>query len=308
MGILVVAEPRGGLRRAGATAQIAAGRAAATIPTRRQRARGLPRRGPASCATRFAARRPAARVAPDLTHLGSRRTLAAGTLPMSRGNLAAWIADPHGIKPGVNMPAVKLEPRRAQRHRRLPGGLEMSEAELARNRTRPARHRARRGRARRAAGADLGHAARPDRLALDRRPQDRRPPLPRHRLRLSCCSAALLAVVMRLQLARPESRPHRAGPLQPALHHARHDDDVPVRRAGRCEAVARLPRAADGRHAQHRLPAPERLQLLDLPVRRHLPLVRLRAQHRPRRRLVRLRAARPARNSAPASAPTSGRR
>jgi cytochrome c oxidase subunit II len=47
---------------------------------------------------------------PELTHVGSRRTLAAGTLPMSRGNLAAWIVDPHGIKPGVNMPLVKLDP------------------------------------------------------------------------------------------------------------------------------------------------------------------------------------------------------
>ena len=50
------------------------------------------------------------RVAPDLTHVGSRRYLAAGTLPMSRGNLAAWIVDPHGIKPGVNMPTMKLDP------------------------------------------------------------------------------------------------------------------------------------------------------------------------------------------------------
>jgi len=50
------------------------------------------------------------KVAPDLTHVGSRRYLAAGVLPMSRGNLAAWIVDPHGIKPGVNMPTVKLEP------------------------------------------------------------------------------------------------------------------------------------------------------------------------------------------------------
>jgi len=50
------------------------------------------------------------RVAPDLTHVGGRKSLAAGTLPMSRGNLAAWIVDPHGIKPGVNMPTIKLEP------------------------------------------------------------------------------------------------------------------------------------------------------------------------------------------------------
>ena len=37
-----------------------------------------------------------------------RRYLGAGALPMSRGNLAAWIVDPHGIKPGVNMPTIKL--------------------------------------------------------------------------------------------------------------------------------------------------------------------------------------------------------
>jgi cytochrome c oxidase subunit 2 len=47
-------------------------------------------------------------VAPDLTHIASRQTLAAGTLTMSRGNLAAWIADPQGIKPGSNMPVVAL--------------------------------------------------------------------------------------------------------------------------------------------------------------------------------------------------------
>jgi cytochrome c oxidase subunit II len=50
------------------------------------------------------------RVGPDLTHVGSRRYIGAGILPLSRGNLAAWIVDPHGIKPGVNMPTIKLEP------------------------------------------------------------------------------------------------------------------------------------------------------------------------------------------------------
>ncbi len=48
-------------------------------------------------------------VAPDLTHIASRQTLAAGTLTMSRGNLAAWIADPQGIKPGSHMPVVDLD-------------------------------------------------------------------------------------------------------------------------------------------------------------------------------------------------------
>ena len=49
-------------------------------------------------------------VAPDLTHLAGRATIAAGALPNTRGNLAAWIADPQGIKPGSRMPFVGLEP------------------------------------------------------------------------------------------------------------------------------------------------------------------------------------------------------
>ena len=42
---------------------------------------------------------------PDLTHVGSRLYLGAGTLRNGRGALAAWIADPHVAKPGVRMPA-----------------------------------------------------------------------------------------------------------------------------------------------------------------------------------------------------------
>jgi cytochrome c oxidase subunit 2 len=43
-------------------------------------------------------------VGPDLTHLMSRRTLAAGLLPNTPGNLAGWIANPQALKPGVKMP------------------------------------------------------------------------------------------------------------------------------------------------------------------------------------------------------------
>jgi cytochrome c oxidase subunit 2 len=49
-----------------------------------------------------------ASVAPDLTHVASRKTIAAGTLPMNRAGLYAWIADPQGVKPGNNMPKVGL--------------------------------------------------------------------------------------------------------------------------------------------------------------------------------------------------------
>jgi cytochrome c oxidase subunit II len=48
---------------------------------------------------------------PDLTHLASRRTIAAGTLPNTRGALAGWIVDPQGIKPGAKMPANMINPK-----------------------------------------------------------------------------------------------------------------------------------------------------------------------------------------------------
>ncbi len=48
------------------------------------------------------------RVGPDLTHLRSRFTLAAGTVPNTPGHLAGWILDPHGIKPGNHMPPSGL--------------------------------------------------------------------------------------------------------------------------------------------------------------------------------------------------------
>ena len=48
------------------------------------------------------------RTGPDLTHLASRRTLAAGTLPNTKQDLLAWIADPQSIKPGNKMPKVPL--------------------------------------------------------------------------------------------------------------------------------------------------------------------------------------------------------
>lgn len=50
------------------------------------------------------------RVGPDLTHFGSRKSIASATLPMSRGAIAAWVVDPQGIKPGTNMPNVTIEP------------------------------------------------------------------------------------------------------------------------------------------------------------------------------------------------------
>jgi cytochrome c oxidase subunit 2 len=50
-----------------------------------------------------------ATVGPDLTHLESRATLAAGALANTRANLTAWISHPNAIKPGVHMPAIPLD-------------------------------------------------------------------------------------------------------------------------------------------------------------------------------------------------------
>jgi cytochrome c oxidase subunit 2 len=49
-----------------------------------------------------------ARRAPDLTHLASRETIAAGTLPNTPEDLERWIRDPQKIKPGSNMPPSDL--------------------------------------------------------------------------------------------------------------------------------------------------------------------------------------------------------
>ncbi len=50
------------------------------------------------------------RTGPDLTHVASRRTIAAGTLLNTPGNLGGWVVDPQSIKPGTYMPPNNLEP------------------------------------------------------------------------------------------------------------------------------------------------------------------------------------------------------
>jgi cytochrome c oxidase subunit 2 len=47
-------------------------------------------------------------IGPDLTDIGSRRTLGANTVPNSPGYLAGWIVDSQSIKPGNLMPPVAL--------------------------------------------------------------------------------------------------------------------------------------------------------------------------------------------------------
>jgi len=50
----------------------------------------------------------AGQTGPDLTHLASRRTIAAGARPYSFEALRDWLRDPQTIKPGNHMPQVQL--------------------------------------------------------------------------------------------------------------------------------------------------------------------------------------------------------
>jgi cytochrome c oxidase subunit II len=47
-------------------------------------------------------------VGPDLTHLQTRTTLAADTIPNSKSDLGNWVLDPQHVKPGNKMPALPL--------------------------------------------------------------------------------------------------------------------------------------------------------------------------------------------------------
>jgi len=51
-----------------------------------------------------------ARIGPDLSHFGSRTTLASGILQNTPENLAEWLRDPQAVKPGNKMPTLNLRP------------------------------------------------------------------------------------------------------------------------------------------------------------------------------------------------------
>jgi cytochrome c oxidase subunit 2 len=100
MGLTVIAEPaaafaawRSGQRRAAPPAQGEGPAVFARRCAKCHAVRGTDAAGPDG---------------PDLTHLMSRRTLAAGAAPNTLGGLEGWIANPQGVKPGALMPAAFL--------------------------------------------------------------------------------------------------------------------------------------------------------------------------------------------------------
>jgi cytochrome c oxidase subunit 2 len=107
MGLLVVASPPDEFGR-WRDAQLASAEPPAT--PERQRGHDVFMSRPCMMCHAISGTEAGGRVGPDLTHVASRRTLAAGTLPMGRGPLGAWITDPQGIKPGSHMPNMRIEP------------------------------------------------------------------------------------------------------------------------------------------------------------------------------------------------------
>jgi cytochrome c oxidase subunit 2 len=101
MAFLVIAEPMNQFRQ-----WLAHQRAGAPQPTTavEQRGHDFFMRGPCVMCHTIRGTSAGSRFGPDLTHVRGRQTIAAGTLPTTRGHLAGWISDSQSIKPGNRMP------------------------------------------------------------------------------------------------------------------------------------------------------------------------------------------------------------
>ena len=80
-----------------------------TTPLARQGQGAFMRDGCAACHT-ISGTAAEGTVGPNLTHLASRETLAADTIPNTPEYLFRWIQNPQAIKPGVKMPGLGLGP------------------------------------------------------------------------------------------------------------------------------------------------------------------------------------------------------
>ena len=105
MALVVVAEPSDDFER-----WLMGNRASAPPPVtpEQQRGKDVVEKGPCAMCHNITGTLAGGRSAPDLTHLASRSTIGAGSMPNTRGYLAGWIADPQHIKPGNRMPVPGL--------------------------------------------------------------------------------------------------------------------------------------------------------------------------------------------------------
>jgi cytochrome c oxidase subunit 2 len=95
---------------------ISAQRQAASDPATPEQTRGraVVEQGPCALCHTIRGTIAGGRTAPDLTHFATRSTIAAGTVPNTRGYLGGWIADPQHIKPGSRMPSTGLSSEELQ--------------------------------------------------------------------------------------------------------------------------------------------------------------------------------------------------
>ncbi|MFP5245502.1 MAG: cytochrome c oxidase subunit II [Thermoanaerobaculia bacterium] len=107
MGLIVVVEPKDAFER-----WLANERTPARNPSTAGQQRGQQVFLMTSCAICHTIKgtQAGARTGPDLTHIGSRRTIGSGILPNNRGHMSGWVSDAQAIKPGVLMPPNTFEP------------------------------------------------------------------------------------------------------------------------------------------------------------------------------------------------------
>lgn len=105
MALYVVAEPRADFER-----WLARTAAPAPQPANAELERGQQVLLGSACeyCHRIAGTNASGTIGPDLTHVATRLSLGAGTIPNGRGYLAGWVLDPQHVKPGNRMPATAL--------------------------------------------------------------------------------------------------------------------------------------------------------------------------------------------------------
>jgi cytochrome c oxidase subunit 2 len=105
MGLVVIAEPPQEFARWMSQARTPP---PAPVTDEARRGREVFQRGPCILCHAVSGTIALASAGPDLTHVASRRTLAAGTLPNAPEPLARWVRDAQSVKPGAHMPPLAL--------------------------------------------------------------------------------------------------------------------------------------------------------------------------------------------------------
>jgi cytochrome c oxidase subunit 2 len=108
MGFLVIAQPESAFQAWLAEQRRPAGPADALASASARHGHDLFVGGTCAMCHTVAGTIAGATMGPDLTHVASRTTLAAGTVPNVRDHLMRWIADAQAIKPGNRMPPTPL--------------------------------------------------------------------------------------------------------------------------------------------------------------------------------------------------------